>query len=84
LLLSPNPSSTISLASLLDRHRTDDNLITTLFSSRSSGNVQEARKDGPAEILTVWDKSSERLLDVREMDEFDEDEVPIRTSLFNK
>ncbi|GAA6017907.1 hypothetical protein JCM11491_001211 [Sporobolomyces phaffii] len=84
LLLSPNPSPTISLASLLDRHRSDDNLVTTLFSTRASGNVQEARKDGPAEVLTIWDQRSDRLLDVREMDEFDDDEVPIRTSLFNK
>ncbi|GAA5932390.1 translation initiation factor eIF2B subunit gamma [Sporobolomyces koalae] len=86
LLLSPATSatSTISLASLLDRHRTDDNLITTLFSTRASGNVQEARKDGPADILTIWDEATDRLLDVREMDEFDHDEVPLRTSLLTK
>ena len=31
----------------------------------------------------MWDKKSERLLDVKEMDEFDEDEIPLRTSLLN-
>ncbi|GAA5869760.1 hypothetical protein JCM16303_001785 [Sporobolomyces ruberrimus] len=86
LLLSPaSPSApSIPLASLLDRHRTDDNLVTTLFSSRSCGNVQEARKDGPGEILTIYDKSTDRLLDIREMDEYDQDEVPLRSSLFDK
>ncbi|GAA5909777.1 translation initiation factor eIF2B subunit gamma [Sporobolomyces salmoneus] len=86
LLLSPSPSSPLSLASLLDRHRTSHNLITTLFSTRSSGLVASAaqKERGPPEVLTVWDKTSERLLDVREMDEFDQDEVPIRTSLLSK
>ncbi|GAA5984944.1 hypothetical protein JCM5350_000072 [Sporobolomyces pararoseus] len=93
LLLSPSSSSSsssssgISLASLLDRHRTDDNLVTTLFSTRSSGNIKDAKKDqqGPVEILTVYDRSSCRLLDVREMDDLeDQDEIPLRTSLLTK
>ncbi|GAA5950092.1 hypothetical protein JCM3765_004193 [Sporobolomyces pararoseus] len=91
LLLSPSPSigsnSSISLASLLDRHRTDDNLVTTLFSTRSSGNVKNSKQSGggPVEILTIYDKQSSRLLDIREMDELeDQDEIPIRTSLFKK
>lgn len=48
LLLSPSNlhAPTISLAALLDRHRSDDNLMTTLFSERVAGNVAEARKDG--------------------------------------
>lgn len=48
LLLSPANLSTpsISLAALLDRHRSDDNFLTTLFSERAAGNVIEARKDG--------------------------------------
>ncbi|GAA5821492.1 hypothetical protein JCM10212_001489, partial [Sporobolomyces blumeae] len=88
LLLSPSsPSPSISLASLLDRHRTDDNLVTSLFSTRESGNVVDAKKDGPGEVLAVLSKEandSARLLDLREMDEFDDDEVPLRTSLLNK
>lgn len=36
----------ISLAALLDRHRSDDNFLTTLFSERAAGSVVEARKDG--------------------------------------
>ncbi|GAA5853675.1 hypothetical protein JCM8547_007409 [Rhodosporidiobolus lusitaniae] len=85
LASTPSPSSSpISLASLLDRHRTDDNLMTTLFSERPAGNVVEARKDGPAEVLTIYDQKTSTLLDVREMDEFDDDEVPLRTSLLNK
>ncbi|GAA5887990.1 hypothetical protein JCM5296_001522 [Sporobolomyces johnsonii] len=79
-LLAP----TISLAALLDRHRTDDNLMTTLFSERAAGNVVEARKDGPPEVLTIWDRKTSTVLDIREMDEFDDDEVPLRTSLLAK
>ncbi|GAA5964035.1 hypothetical protein JCM8115_000877 [Rhodotorula mucilaginosa] len=83
LLLSPNsnPPSPISLAALLDRHRSDDNLLTTLFSERAAGNVIEARKDGPPEILTIYDRKSSTLLDVREMDDYDDDEISLRTSL---
>lgn len=36
---------------------------------------------GPSEILTIYDRKSSTLLDIREMDEYDEDEVPLRTSL---
>ncbi|GAA6018809.1 hypothetical protein JCM8202_002243 [Rhodotorula sphaerocarpa] len=86
LLLSPtnvaNPS--ISLAALIDRHRSDDNFLTTLFSERAAGSVVEARKDGPPEILTIYDRKSSTLLDVREMDDYDDDEVPLRTSLLSK
>lgn len=47
LLFSPsNNNAVINLATLLDRHRTDDNLMTTLFSERAAGGVVEARKDG--------------------------------------
>ncbi|GJN93592.1 hypothetical protein Rhopal_006649-T1 [Rhodotorula paludigena] len=83
LLLSPSNlhAPTISLAALLDRHRSDDNLMTTLFSERVAGNVAEARKDGPPEILTIYDRKTSKLLDVREMDDFDDDEVPLRASL---
>lgn len=83
LVLSPtnNPPSSISLAALLDRHRSDDNLLTTLFSERAAGNVVQARKDGPPEILTIYDRKSSTLLDVREMDDYDDDEISLRTSL---
>lgn len=101
LLLSPAGSApSISLASLLDRHRADDNLLTTLFYERAAGGVVDARKDGelelagsggtsltvgvragPSEILTVFDAKTSTLLDIREMDEFDAEEVPLRTSL---
>ncbi|GAA6016789.1 hypothetical protein JCM10207_003252 [Rhodosporidiobolus poonsookiae] len=86
LLLSPAnlAAPTISLASLLDRHRADDNLMTTLFSERTAGNVVEARKDGPPDILTIYDQKTGALLDIREMDEYDDDEVPLRTSLLAK
>ncbi|GAA6033252.1 hypothetical protein JCM8097_003017 [Rhodosporidiobolus ruineniae] len=86
LLLSPSNlhAPSISLASLLDRHRLDDNLMTTLFSERAAGNVVEPKKDGPTEILTIYDQKSGALLDVREMDEFDDDEVPLRTSMLPK
>lgn len=48
LLLSPANlhAPSISLAALLDRHRSDDNLLTTLFSERAAGNLVEARKNG--------------------------------------
>ncbi|KAK4701688.1 translation initiation factor eIF-2B subunit gamma, partial [Phenoliferia sp. Uapishka_3] len=82
LLMSPNGTNpVISLASLLDRHRADDNLLTMLFYERAAGGVVEARKDGPSEILTVFDSKTSTLLDIREMDEFDAEEVPLRTSL---
>ncbi|KWU43933.1 hypothetical protein RHOSPDRAFT_34554 [Rhodotorula sp. JG-1b] len=84
LLLSPSnnlAAPPISLAALLDRHRSDDNLLTTLFSERAAGNVIEARKDGPPEILTIYDRKSSTLLDVREMDDYDDDEISLRTSL---
>ncbi|KAK4055043.1 Translation initiation factor eIF-2B subunit gamma [Microbotryomycetes sp. JL221] len=87
LLLVPNATSTsatISLASLLDRHRTDDNLMTTMFTERAAGNVIEPRKDGPPEILTIYDSKSATLLDVRELDDYDEDEVPLRTSMLSR
>ncbi|GAA5900901.1 hypothetical protein JCM6882_005972 [Rhodosporidiobolus microsporus] len=86
LLLSPTNLSapTISLASLLDRHRTDDNLMTTLFSERAAGNVVEPKKDGPPEVLTIYDSKTGTLLDIREMDEYDDDEVPLRTSMLSK
>ncbi|GAA5821791.1 hypothetical protein JCM11251_001026 [Rhodosporidiobolus azoricus] len=86
LLLSPTNLSapTISLASLLDRHRTDDNLMTTLFSERAAGNVVEPKKDGPPEVLTIYDQKTGTLLDIREMDEYDDDEVPLRTSMLTK
>lgn len=56
LLLSPNsnPPSPISLAALLDRHRSDDNLLTTLFSERAAGNVIEARKDGQQILFSFF------------------------------
>ncbi|GAA5948994.1 hypothetical protein JCM3775_006093, partial [Rhodotorula graminis] len=86
---TPSPSSSttsspssISLAALLDQHRSSDNLVTTLFSERSAGNVVDARKGGgPPECLTVWDRATGTLLDVCDMDDFDEDEVRMRTSL---
>ncbi|KAM0791749.1 hypothetical protein ACM66B_004016 [Microbotryomycetes sp. NB124-2] len=85
LLLVPATSTpTISLASLLDRHRTDDNLMTTLFAERSAGNAVEPRKDGPPEILTMYDDKTCTLLDIRELDDYDEDEVPLRTSMLAK
>ncbi|BGP42662.1 Translation initiation factor eIF-2B subunit gamma [Rhodotorula kratochvilovae] len=86
LLLSPTNlfAPSISLAALLDRHRSDDNLLTTLFSERAAGNVVEARKNGPPEVLTIYDRKTSTLLDIREMDDFDEDEVPLRTSLLAK
>ncbi|SCV73422.1 BQ2448_7348 [Microbotryum intermedium] len=84
LLLAPTPMTTISLASLIDRHRTDDNLMTTLFYERAAGAVVEARKDGPSEILTVYDGKTLTLLDIREMDELDDDEVPLRISLLER
>ncbi|POY76273.1 hypothetical protein BMF94_0468 [Rhodotorula taiwanensis] len=86
LLLSPANMQTpsISLAALLDRHRSDDNFLTTLFSERAAGSVVEARKDGPPEILTIYDRKSSTLLDFREMDDYDDDEVPLRTSLLSK
>ncbi|KDE04689.1 hypothetical protein MVLG_04912 [Microbotryum lychnidis-dioicae p1A1 Lamole] len=84
LLLVPTPMTTISLASLIDRHRTDDNLMTTLFYERAAGAVAEARKDGPSEILTIYDSKTSTLLDIREMDEFDDDEIPLRTSLLER
>ncbi|GAA5972526.1 hypothetical protein JCM11641_001884 [Rhodosporidiobolus odoratus] len=86
LLLSPASlnAPSISLASLLDRHRTDDNLMTTLFSERAAGNVLAARKDGPPEVLTIYDRESGTLLDLRELDEYDDDEVTLRTSLLAK
>jgi translation initiation factor eIF-2B subunit gamma len=89
LLLSPSSSSSnsISLASLLDRHRTDDNLVTSLFSTRSSGNVRPSgeKHQGPVELLTLYDRQSDRLLDLKELDELqDQDEIPIRTSLLTK
>ncbi|GAA5856092.1 hypothetical protein JCM9279_002362, partial [Rhodotorula babjevae] len=83
LLLSPSSPSapSISLAALLDQHRSSDNLVTTLFSERAAGNVADARSEGPPECLTVWDRATGTLLDVREMDDFDEDEVRMRASL---
>lgn len=36
---------------------------------------------GPPEVLTIYDRKTSTLLDVREMDEYDDDEVPLRTSL---
>ncbi|KAL8278894.1 hypothetical protein RQP46_008765 [Phenoliferia psychrophenolica] len=85
LLLSPGGTAPIiSLASLLDRHRADDNLLTTLFYERAAGAVVEARKDGPSEILTVFDAKTSTLLDIREMDEFDAEDVPLRTSLLSR
>lgn len=106
LLLSPANlhAPSISLAALLDRHRSDDNLLTTLFSERAAGNLVEARKNGacfslallcalnltrrtrvgPPEVLTIYDHKTSTLLDIREMDDFDEDEVPLRTSLLAK
>ncbi|TNY21105.1 hypothetical protein DMC30DRAFT_446425 [Rhodotorula diobovata] len=86
LLLSPANlhAPSISLAALLDRHRSDDNLLTTLFSERAAGNLVEARKNGPPEVLTIYDRKTSTLLDIREMDDFDEDEVPLRTSLLAK
>jgi translation initiation factor eIF-2B subunit gamma len=39
---------------------------------------------GPSEILTIYDSKTSTLLDVREMDEFDDDEVPLRNSLLAK
>ncbi|GAA5821778.1 hypothetical protein JCM3770_000140 [Rhodotorula araucariae] len=86
LLLSPTNlfAPSITLAALLDRHRSDDNLLTTLFSERAAGNVLEARKNGPPEVLTIYDRKTSTLLDIREMDDFDEDEVPLRTSMLEK
>ncbi|GAA5912766.1 hypothetical protein JCM8208_004065 [Rhodotorula glutinis] len=83
LILSPLVplTPTITLAALLDTHRSSDNLVTTLFSERNAGNVADARKGGPVECLTVWDRGTGTLLDVRDMDEFDEDEVRMRTGL---
>lgn len=56
LLLSPavptNP--TISLASVLDRHRVDDNLMTTLFAERAAGGVVEAAKDGESSLSLAF------------------------------
>lgn len=47
LLMAPSGAHpAISLASVLDRHRSEDNLLTALFSERAAGNVVEARKDG--------------------------------------
>lgn len=36
---------------------------------------------GPPEILTIYDRKSSTLLDVREMDDYDDDEISLRTSL---
>ncbi|KAK4050652.1 Translation initiation factor eIF-2B subunit gamma [Microbotryomycetes sp. JL201] len=83
LLVPATAVPTISLASLLDRHRTDDNLMTTLFTERAAGNVVDPRKDGPPEILTVYDEKTSTLLDIRELDDYDEDEVPLRTSMLS-
>lgn len=41
-------------------------------------------RTGPPEILTIYDRKSSTLLDVREMDDYDDDEVPLRTSLLSK
>jgi hypothetical protein len=62
LLLSPNsnPPSPISLAALLDRHRSDDNLLTTLFSERAAGNVIEARKDGQQILFSFFSHGPQR------------------------
>lgn len=35
-------------------------------------------------MLTIYDRKTSTLLDIREMDDFDEDEVPLRTSLLAK
>lgn len=106
LLLSPANlhAPSISLAALLDRHRSDDNLLTTLFSERAAGQPGRSAQErcaplsrsplctgadaktrvGPPEVLTIYDRKTSTLLDIREMDDFDEDEVPLRTSLLAK
>ncbi|KAM0745848.1 hypothetical protein T439DRAFT_384561 [Meredithblackwellia eburnea MCA 4105] len=82
LLLSPTSVSSPSLATLIDFHRSSDNLLTTLFYERTAGAVVEAKKEGGIpEVLTIFDEASATLLDVREMDEFEDEEVAVRTSL---
>lgn len=39
---------------------------------------------GPPDILTIYDRASSTLLDVREMDDYDNDEISLRTSLLEK
>lgn len=39
---------------------------------------------GPSEILTIYDRKTSTLLDVREMDDYDDDEISLRTSLLAK
>jgi translation initiation factor eIF-2B subunit gamma len=75
------PPPTLQLSTLLDAHRIRDNAaLTALFYERA-----EVGKDGPDRILVGYDKSSETLLHVHELEKKDmEDEIALRMSMLWK
>ena len=77
------------LATLLDRHRVDETLITTLLSERRpiiSKKQQKEASEAVPPLLIAYDSKTSTLLDIRDMDEFDGDEenVSVRSSLLRR
>jgi hypothetical protein len=76
---SSNNSTAPGISNLLDRHRVEGNLVTALFYERAVGG-EDAKKDGPAPLLACIANDG-ALLDLKDLDDFDEDEIVFRTSL---
>ncbi|GAA94834.1 uncharacterized protein L969DRAFT_612468 [Mixia osmundae IAM 14324] len=82
LRLAPDSGLAPSLGSLVDRHRVDDNYITTLYYERRAGG-EERLKDGLPPVLVTLDPATSTLLDQKELADFDE-EIVIRASLLKR
>lgn len=73
------PPPNLPLSALLDAHRTRPNaILTSLFYERA-----EVGKDGPERILVGWDKKTNSLLHVQEIEDVD-DEIDLRMSMLWK
>ncbi|KAK9900570.1 hypothetical protein P389DRAFT_14685 [Cystobasidium minutum MCA 4210] len=71
------------LSTLLDRQRIDRNLITTLLAPKPAVTNKKQKEAEVPPLIIAYDAKTSRLLDIRDVDEF-EDDVVLRTSLLDK
>ena len=82
LLLAPSSTApaVYSLSSLLEAHRIDGALITTLLYERAAAN-EDKEADNVEDLLVSLEEDTATLLDLRNFDDYEE-EIEIRSSLF--
>lgn len=71
------------LSTLLDKHRLDENLVTTSICEKKPITSKKQKEAELPPLLIAYDAKTSTLLDVRDLDEFEED-VAIRNTLIRK